>query len=109
MKKLFLILGVFISPFGHTQTFTCGRDFAQIGDAKSVVESKCGAPSSKDSFCKKEQPTQFLNHSPGGSGTNIQSCENIEEWTYRPGIGQFVTFIQFKEGRLSEIKYGPRM
>jgi hypothetical protein len=36
------------------------------------------------------------------------ACDMVEEWTYKPGIGQFITILQFREGELREMKYGPR-
>ena len=98
----------------QTKTFTCGRDFAQLGETKTVVEMKCGRPAATDSFCKKIE-TPAYNGLPGERPRNrhgvviVDSCETVDQWTYKPGAGQFVTMLLFREGELVEIKYGPRM
>ena len=97
----------------QTKTFTCGRDFAQLGDSKAVVEMKCGKPVSTDSFCKKIEPPAY--GVPDTRPRNrhgvviVDGCETLHEWVYKPGTGQFVTLLRFREGELVEIKYGPRL
>lgn len=86
------------------QSLRCGRDFAQIGETKFVIESKCGAPAAKDSFCKPVGVVPGTNAVPPHA-----ACDMVEEWTYKPGIGQFITILQFRAGALQEMKYGPRM
>lgn len=90
------------SASAHAQSLRCGRDFAQIGETKFVIESKCGAPAARDSFCK---PVAAW---PGAAVTPQAACDMVEEWTYKPGIGQFITILQFREGALREMRYGPR-
>ncbi len=36
-------------------------------------------------------------------------CENVDEWIYNPGYGQFMTTLRFVEGRLVAIEYGDRV
>lgn len=87
----------------QAQSLRCGQDFAQIGDTKFVIESKCGAPAAKDSFCKP------IGVAPSTIAMPPHAvCDMVEEWTYKPGIGQFITILQFREGALREMKYGPR-
>ncbi|MFT3719658.1 DUF2845 domain-containing protein [Pseudorhodoferax sp.] len=103
------VLGLLCAAAGaaqaQTQTLRCGRDFAQYGDTKSIVEAKCGAPAARDSFCK---PVGVAPNTFGGA-QQATVCEPVEEWTYRPGTGQFITILQFREGVLHDIRYGPRM
>jgi len=33
----------------------------------------------------------------------------VDDWTYNPGRGQFMTSLQFEAGKLSAIKYGDRV
>ncbi len=87
----------------QAQSLRCGRDFAQIGETKFVIESKCGAPAARDSFCKP------IGIAPSTVGRPPHvACDMVEEWTYKPGVGQFITILQFREGELREMKYGPR-
>src|SRR5687767_3271808 len=79
----------------------CKNDLAQVGDAKSSVLQKCGEPVMKDSFCKPGDPQQMSPATPGASVTvNVLPCEHVEEWTYNPGRGQFMTILRFEAGAL---------
>ncbi|PHV12585.1 DUF2845 domain-containing protein [Chitinimonas sp. BJB300] len=56
---------------------------------------KCGEPVARGSYCKPEHEKT--------------ACQPIDEWTYNPGPGQFMTTLQFKNGALVSIKYGDRV
>ncbi|WP_326533224.1 DUF2845 domain-containing protein [Pseudorhodoferax sp.] len=105
MWKLAILACVLLSWGGQAaaQSLRCGRDFAQIGETKFVIESKCGAPAAKDNFCAP------IGIAPSTVGRPPHvACDMVEEWTYKPGIGQFITILRFREGELREMKYGPR-
>ncbi len=97
------------------QTLNCNRDFAQLGDSKFTILQKCGEPVFKDSFCKKTDTTgqPFVAQAPAGRKGNViinqNACEQVEEWTYKPGSGQFVTLLQFENGALKSIRYAGRI
>ena len=83
------------------QNLRCKNDFAERGDSKHTVLSKCGEPVFKDSFCRQD---------PVPTGTKVrQPCTNVDSWSYRPGSGQFVTILEFQEGTLKSIRYGERI
>ena len=44
-----------------------------------------------------------------GAPGQIVPCENVDEWIYNPGYGQFMTTLRFVEGRLVAIEYGDRV
>lgn len=92
-----------------TRSFRCQRDLVKLGDGKASALSKCGEPVSKDSFCKKTD-SQVL-PSPSGSSTTVvnAACETVDEWTYNPGRGQFMTTLRFESGVLTAIRYGDRV
>ena len=48
---------------------------------------------------------------PGSSSANvtINTCQPVDEWTYNPGYGQFMTMLQFESGELKRIRYGERV
>ncbi len=106
---------VWIGAGAGAQTLNCNRDFAQVGDSKFTILQKCGEPVFKDSFCKKPDAAghPFIAQGPsGGKGRviiNQNACEPVEEWTYRPGSGQFVTLLQFENGALKSIRYAGRI
>jgi hypothetical protein len=97
-----------VSAPAQAQTLTCKNDFASIGDSKPTILQKCGEPAMKDSFCK---PTENRQAPAAGGGTvvNVMPCEKVEEWTYRPGYGQFITTLRFENGELKSMKYGDRI
>ena len=107
-----LVLGAGVSA----QSLRCKGDFAQIGNSKGTILQKCGEPVFKDSFCKPASqtltdPAPFAGASTKNSTTNItiNQCINVEEWTYNPGYGQFMTMLQFEAGELKRISYGDRV
>jgi len=100
----------------QAQTLNCNRDFAQKGDSKYTILQKCGEPVFKDSFCARpdgNRPEVIVNPPSAGGGqtvvVNSNRCDQAEEWTYRPGSGQFETMLLFREGVLSSIRYGSRI
>ncbi len=87
----------------HAQ-LPCKTDLAQLGDSKASVLQKCGEPVLKDSFCKP------FDRSAGAASTPlVVPCERIDEWTYYPGYGQFLTTLRFEAGALRAISYGDRV
>lgn len=90
-------------------SFRCQNDLVNVGDAKSSVQMKCGLPALKDSFCKAADARPLP--SPAGARVviNNNACETVDEWTYNPGYGQFMTTLRFESGRLVSISYGERV
>ena len=84
------------------QNLRCKNDFAERGDSKLAVLTKCGEPAFKDSFCRPDP-------SPPATNGTVRPCINIDTWSYRPGSGQFITILEFQEGTLRSIQYGDRI
>lgn len=92
-----------------TRSFRCKNNLVKLGDSKASALSICGEPVIKDQFCKKPD-AQVSTPSANGSTTVINSaCESVDEWTYNPGTGQFMTTLRFESGTLTAIKYGERV
>jgi len=105
------------------QSLRCKGDLAQIGNSKGTILQKCGEPVMKDSFCKPMQETvssapvttptvpNTSGSTTAGSTTNVtvNTCQQVEEWTYNPGYGQFMTMLLFEGGSLKSIRYGDRV
>jgi hypothetical protein len=102
------------------QSLRCKGDLAQIGNSKSTILQKCGEPVMKDSFCKPVQETvsssapvatPAVPATSVGTTTNVtvNTCQQVEEWTYNPGYGQFMTMLLFEGGSLKSIRYGDRV
>jgi hypothetical protein len=94
----------------HAQSLRCNGDLAGPGDTKGSVMNKCGKPALTDYFCK---PMPQVWQQPGVNGAvpivNNGVCERIDEWTYYPGSGQFVTTFRFENGVVTGIRYGDRI
>ena len=110
------VSGLLVHPVdAQTLSFRCKNDLVNIGASKTSALQKCGEPVAKDAFCK---PT-------GANGTNAvananvaakqttvivnNTCETVDEWTYNPGTGQFMTTLRFESGKLVTITYGDRV
>jgi hypothetical protein len=99
-----LASGLGLTGAVSAQNLNCKGDFAQLGNSKGTVLQKCGEPVLKDSFCKP------VDRSAASAGAVIvNNCEKVDEWTYNPGYGQFMTMLQFEGGELKRIKYGERV
>jgi hypothetical protein len=114
MKTLPMLLSaclaatVSATAVADTRTFRCQNDLVSVGDAKSSVQMKCGQPLLKDSFCRAGDARPLP--SPRGAKVVINNaCETVDEWTYNPGYGQFMTTLRFESGRLVSISYGERV
>lgn len=84
------------------ETMRCGSGYiVQIGNSKTDVLQNCGEPVMRDTFCG----TPATGSAQPAIGT---TCSNVDEWTYNPGTGQFMTTLRFVEGRLQSIRYGSR-
>jgi len=105
------LLGTAAPRDAAAQSFRCKSDIVNVGDARSAVLQKCGEPVVKDSFCRPitapEPPTPPI--PPNSTVINVQQCENVDDWVYNPGYGQFMTTLRFESGRLASIKYGERV
>ncbi len=87
------------------QSLRCKSDLASVGDSRASVLLKCGEPVVKDTFCKPaEAPVGTVPVNPV-----VVPCESVDEWTYNPGYGQFMTTLRFEAGRLVAIRYGDRV
>lgn len=91
------------------QSFRCKNDLANVGDSKASVAQKCGEPVYKDAFCKPASEYPVSNQTSAGTVINVLPCETVDEWTFNPGYGQFMTTLRFESSKLVSIKYGDRV
>lgn len=90
------------------QSFRCRNDLVNVGDSRASVLLKCGEPVIRDSFCAPAERPAAAEPPVGPAGFKAVPCETVDEWTFNPGYGQFMTTLRFEAGRLSSIKYGDR-
>lgn len=112
MKAIAFILCATVTSFCpavHAQSLRCHGDLAQVGDSKASVLRKCGEAFFTESFCMR--PDQlFQSHASLGAATEyFPWCERVDEWSYNPGSGQFITILRFHAGALILIRYGDRV
>jgi Protein of unknown function (DUF2845) len=106
--SLALLLSTLVSG-AQAQSLRCKGDFASIGDNKASILQKCGEPMLRDTFCAAPvTPGDKSAQAPNRAGRRI-GCVDVDEWTYNPGYGQFLTTLRFESGRLSSITYGDRV
>ena len=92
-----------------TTSFRCKNDLVNVGDSKASAFLKCGEPSFKDTFCRPVE-TKDVAVPQGGKPVALNvPCETVDEWTYNPGYGQFLTTLRFESGKLVSITYGERV
>lgn len=97
---------VLVMPFigqAHAEALRCGSELVEMGDFKADVLLKCGEPFLKD--------TVYVDsgESVTGAVDKYGNCVAIDQWTYNPGSGQFLTVLDFRAGRLVRIRYGSRV
>jgi hypothetical protein len=85
------------------EALRCGSDLVQIGDFKADVLMKCGEPFLKD--------TVYVDNDERITGAVDKHghCLAVDQWTYNPGSGQFLTVLDFRGGKLLRISYGSRV
>lgn len=101
---------VMLSPLlASAQSLRCKNDTVNVGDMRASVIQRCGEPLMKDTFCKPVEPQTYQRTGPGATVVIASPCRNVDEWTYNPGYGQFMTTLQIEAGIVTAIKYGDRV
>jgi hypothetical protein len=86
---------------------SCKNQSVNVGDTRAALLQRCGEPALKDTFCKPVESQA----APASNGVNVvvPTCRNVDEWTYNPGRGQFMTTLQIDAGKVTSIQYGDRV
>ncbi len=105
------LAGAFVvaNAMAGTTAFRCKNDLVSVGDSKASAFLKCGEPLVKDTFCKPAEAKDAAVPQGGKPIAMVVPCETVDEWTYNPGYGQFVTTLRFESGKLVSITYGERV
>jgi hypothetical protein len=96
------------ASLGDDLGLRCNGDIAEVGDFKASVIMKCGYPFFAETICK---PAGELAVDWDGERTGLMvwPCFPVDEWSYNPGSGQFLTIMRFEGGVLTSIRYGSRI
>ena len=112
MKTGTLVLLAFAVSLSGTccaESLRCNGDLVELGDAKFSVLQKCGDPIFVDTFCRPADQVIAPQASFGATTVNVLPCLQVDEWSYNPGAGQFITILRFEAGVVTSIKYGDRV
>jgi hypothetical protein len=89
------LISLFFLPPTVFGGFRCKPDaIVNEGDTNSEVEILCGAP--------------MNTHYQGEVEIDADKVL-VDRWTYNPGKGKFYVILDFHNGVLSKIRYGPRV
>ncbi len=77
---------------------SCSGGIVSPGDSKPEVLMKCGEPTSKQSH-DEEITTRT-------DDTRRKEIVNVEEWVYNPGPTSFIRILEFRNGKLADIRTG---
>lgn len=106
---LFVAVLLLMKPvFVSAEYLHCKNESVNVGDTRSALLQRCGEPVIKDTFCKRIEPKQGATVD-SSVVVAVPSCRNVDEWTYNPGYGQFMTILQIDGGKVVSIKYGDRV
>lgn len=103
---------ILLPPPSHSESLRCGTKLIHIGETKAEVVEKCGEPLAMDSYCEPIAINSIQGVQNGNNNIQnniaINSCVDVDIWTYNPGSGKFMTNLYFSQGHLQAIRYGNR-
>ncbi len=91
------------------ETLRCKNQTVNVGDLRASVLQRCGEPLRQHTFCKRVEAQSVQQTAAGVTVVTEPPCINVDEWTYNPGYGQFMTTLQIEGGVVKAIKYGDRV
>ncbi len=97
MGGVFCMVSVF--PGQAAFGFSCDGMIVSPGDTKMEVLMKCGEPALRDSH--EEKLTERLDET-----AKIKTTVIVEEWTYNFGPQSFLRIMEFRNGKLADIRTG---
>jgi hypothetical protein len=118
IRTSFLIILVLV--FGSSSQVSaiglrCGTSLITVGDKKSKIIAKCGAPDYVEEW-EEERIMRDFHHSVypesdyerGREPFLVKTFVKIEEWNYNFGSTQLIHYLRFKNGKLIKIYTGER-
>ena len=98
--------------------FRCGTQLVSEGDTKYEVAHKCGDPQNIESWEEDHIQTDYglRREYDNRSGRYnwyrapflVNEKVRIEEWTYNPGPTEFIRYLRFENGILTNISTGDK-
>ena len=98
--------------------FRCGSRLVSEGDTKFEVTHKCGKPDNIESWeegriqrdfgVRREYDTRTGRYNWYRAPFLLNEKVRIEEWTYNPGPTEFIRYLRFENGILTDISTGDK-
>lgn len=112
MKKILVLLfiSLLFSTASLAEGLRCGTRIIKIGDHKVDVLDKCGEPLYRDTHkkCIRDEISSSYGASNNDQSKYRTVCFEVDEWTYKPSQGKFLTLLEISGSRVSNIRYGDR-
>lgn len=111
MKKtisLFCLISslTFLSNIASADSLRCEGRLVDTGDTKADVSGICGSPDITDAYC---EPTTRHTLDSEGKETIIESCNDIDIWSYKAESGGLWKHVYFSQGKVIDIRSGERV
>jgi hypothetical protein len=90
----------------QAESLRCNGAIASEGDSRLSVLYKCGEPVLVDSSCAPVHYPGSLFPVPRSIAGAFVPCQQVEEWLYDRGAGNFMAIVTFRDGRVQSIRYG---
>jgi hypothetical protein len=93
----------------------CGTNLITVGDKKSKIIAKCGAPDYVEEWEEERIMRDFHyrfypknEYERGREPFLVKTFVKMEEWIYNFGSTQLIHYLRFKNGKLIKIYTGER-
>jgi Protein of unknown function (DUF2845) len=111
MKKSFSVLCLIssvclLSNIVLADSLRCEGRLVDTGDTKADVSGICGSPQITDSYC---EPTTRRTLDSSGKETIIESCDQVDIWSYKAESGGLWKHVYFSQGKVVDIRSGERV
>jgi hypothetical protein len=110
----FIVFGLYAPSFA----FRCGTQLVDEGDTKYEVQHKCGRPDYVESWeeervqrdfgLRREYDNRTGQHYWSRAPFLVKEKVRVEEWTYNPGPTEFIRYLRFENGVLTNISTGDK-
>ena len=111
---LFIVFGLTYPCFA----FRCGTELVDEGDTKYEVLHKCGEPSHIESWeeeriqrdygLRREYDSRTGQYHWSRAPLLVKERVKIDEWTYNRGPTEFIRYLRFENGILTNISTGDK-
>lgn len=98
--------------------FRCGTQLVDEGDTKYEVLHKCGEPNHIESWeeeriqrdfgVRREYDSRAGRYNWYRAPFLVKEKVRIEEWTYNPGPTEFIRYLRFENGILTNVSTGDK-